>query len=80
VRRSRKVAVVVIAAVMVLAFFFAPIAFWLNERGAPAFVVEGAGSPVYRSLGCITIGYGDLYAPGWFGFSFGCDIPVPIPR
>jgi hypothetical protein len=80
VRLSRKVAVVVIAAVLVMVFFFAPIAFWLNERGGPALVVERVGPPVYRSLGCIVIGYGDLYAPGWFGFSFVCDIPVPIPR
>ena len=69
-----------IAAVIVLAFFFAPVAFWFNERGGPAIVLEKVGPPVYRSLGCTTIGYGDLYAPGWFGFSFGCNIPVPIPR
>ena len=77
-RRSRKVAVVVIAAVVVLAFFLAPVVWWFN-LGSPI-AGEKMAIPVYRSLGCVTLGYGDIYAPGWFGFSFGCNISVPIPR
>jgi hypothetical protein len=66
-----------VAVVIVLVFLFAPVAFWFTMRAGP--VGYESATPVYRSLGCATIGYGDLYAPGWFGFSFGCEIPVPIP-
>jgi hypothetical protein len=76
-RRVAKV-VVAIAVVVVLAFFFlAPVALWLN-LGSPI-AGQTMSVPVYRSLGCATVGIGDLYAPTWSGFSFGCKIPVPIP-
>jgi len=77
-RRNTKVAVVVIVVVLAsLAFFLAPIAFWFNS-GSPI-AGESAKMSVYRSLGCVTVGLGDLYSPNWFGFSFGCQIPVPMP-
>jgi len=73
-----KVVVVVVAVVIVMAFFLAPVAFWFDLRAGPVGYTQTV--PVYRSLGCATVGLGDLYAPRWFGFSLGCDIPVPIPR
>ncbi len=73
---------------IVLTFFFAPLFFWTNARPPvpPAyFNTPGLGLPVYRSLGCAILGYGDLYSPGAvklggerypaFGLSFGCKIP-----
>jgi hypothetical protein len=75
--RLRRAALVLVVAVAILAFFLAPVAFWHNLRAGP--VGSTSSTPVYRSLGCATLGYGDLYAPGWFGFSLGCTIPVPIP-
>jgi len=75
--RSGKAAVALIATVVVLVFFLAPVTFWFNLRVGPAGYTQTV--PVYRSLGCAVLGLGDLYAPEWFGFSFGCGIPVPIP-
>lgn len=57
-------------------FFFAPVVFWYSERGGP--VQPGAGehySPVFRSLGCAYVGYGDVYAPGLGGVKIGCSGP-----
>jgi hypothetical protein len=76
-RRPTKVIAAVIATIMVVVFFFAPVVWWFN-MGSPIAGVRMT-TPVYRSLGCATLGYGDLYAPGWFGFSFGCNIPVIMP-
>lgn len=71
-------AITIIVALGVLAFFlFAPVSFWFTETAGP--VGYTSSVPVYRSFGCATIGYGDLYSPDWFGFSFGCSIPVPLP-
>ena len=76
-RRGPRTFIVIMVAVTVLAFLYAPVVFWFNLRAGP--VGSQFTTPVYRSLGCATFGYGDLYAPGWFGFSLGCTIPVPIP-
>ncbi|MDG6923313.1 MAG: hypothetical protein JRN67_08490 [Nitrososphaerota archaeon] len=77
-RSSAKVAIACIVIVVVLAIFFlAPVLFWFNS--GPVIAGQTAKVPVYRSLGCATIGYGDLWAPNWFGFHLGCTIPVPIP-
>ncbi len=64
-----KAATIIIAIAIVSVYFFVPVVFWMSS-GAPAKSV-----PVYRSLGCATLGLGDLYAPGLFGFNFGCQIP-----
>lgn len=78
VRISRRTALFAgVAAVVVIVFFLAPVVWWFN-LGSPI-AGERVSNPVYRSLGCATLGYGDLYAPSWFGFSLGCEIPVPIP-
>ncbi|MDV3278355.1 MAG: hypothetical protein LYZ69_07805 [Nitrososphaerales archaeon] len=80
-RRMRKVAAIGIVVIVVLAFFFAPVVFWF--RAGPTFQPLPHPSPaytnVYRSLGCVTLGFGDLYASDWFGFVLGCQIPVPVP-
>jgi hypothetical protein len=80
VKLSRRAAVAVSLAVVVAAavFFLAPVSFWFNE-GPPFYTAHPVYTPVYRSLGCAALGVGDLYAPGWFGFSLGCGIPVPVP-
>ncbi len=69
--------ITIIVAVGLLVFFLAPVSLWFNS-GSPI-AGETMSVPVYRSLGCATVGFGDLYAPSWFGFSFGCSIPVPLP-
>jgi len=81
-RRAVEAAGIGTAAVVVLAFFFlAPVVFWFNEY--PPIVGQRTPAnamPVYRSLGCATVGIGDLYAPSWFGFSFGCQPPYILLR
>ncbi|MDE1852968.1 MAG: hypothetical protein KGI38_04370 [Thaumarchaeota archaeon] len=76
--RTAKVVVTVVAVAIVLTVvFFAPVSYWFTESAGPAGYQSSI--PVYRSLGCALTGFGDLYAPGWFGFSLGCSIPVPLP-
>lgn len=64
----------VVIVVVLASFFFAPIVFWFST--GPEYQAFPHPSqditPVYRSLGCVTVGYGDTYAPGWFGLVFGC--------
>jgi hypothetical protein len=77
-RRSTKVAVA--GLIVVAAFFFlAPVAFWYN-LGSPI-AGRTMSVSIYRSLGCVTLGVGDLlvYSPSGFGFMFGCEIPGPLP-
>ena len=75
--KRRTVALAGIAVVVVVAFFFlAPIAFWYNS-GSPM-AGQIVSLPVYRSLGCATLGMGVLYSPSWFGFMFGCQAPVVL--
>jgi hypothetical protein len=73
-RRARKMAVACIIIVGILVFFFAPIVFWFST--GPEYQAYPHRSlnitPVYRSLGCVTVGYGDIYAPDWFGLVLGC--------
>jgi tetrahydromethanopterin S-methyltransferase subunit D len=77
-RRIAKLAAAGLVVVVAVGFFFlAPMSFWYYQGGGP--VGAEFHIPVYRSLGCATVGMGDLYSPGWFGFSFGCSIPVPVP-
>jgi hypothetical protein len=90
-RPKTKVIGLGIILVIVLLFFFAPILYWTSVRPPvpPAyFNTPGLALPVYRSLGCSLLGYGDLYSPGSvklgglkypaFGFSLGCKIPYPV--
>jgi hypothetical protein len=58
-----------------LAFFLAPVNLWFNSGSRVA--GQMFNIPVYRSLGCATVGFGDLYSPNWFGFRFGCNLPFP---
>ena len=56
-------------------FLFAPVIYWYN---ASPFV--SGNFPVYHSLGCATVGFGDTYASTWFNtnsgfFEFGCQAP-----
>jgi sterol desaturase/sphingolipid hydroxylase (fatty acid hydroxylase superfamily) len=76
-RRITKAVIVVVVIGLVGFFFFAPVIYWYS-LGSPV-ARQTADIPLYRSLGCATMGFGDLYAPNWFGFSFGCNIPVPLP-
>lgn len=77
-RPTNKAAMTVaVAVVLILFFLLAPVAFWHNE-GPP---IAGASVhvsqiPIYRSLGCATVGVGDLYAPTWFGLKMGCRPPI----
>lgn len=77
-RRVTKAVTVVVVIGLVAFFFFAPVVHWYS-LGSPI-AGQTADIPVYRSLGCAIVGLGDLYAPNWFGFSFGCNIPVPLLR
>ena len=74
-RRIVKIVLTSVIVLFFLAFFFVPVTFWFYA-GSPG---AGVHFPVYRSLGCATVGFGDLYAPNWFGLSIGCQIPVPMP-
>ena len=76
-RRIAKAALIGIGIVAAMAFFLAPISYWFSV--GPAFAGDSWRTPIYRSLGCATLGLGSLYAPDWFGFSLGCEIPVPVP-
>jgi hypothetical protein len=73
-RRVAKAAVVSIVIVFTLCFFLAPVVFWFGDSSLPVNT-----NPVYRSLGCATVGLGDEYAPGMFGFRFGCNSPIIFP-
>jgi hypothetical protein len=72
----RKIAVAcTVVAVVVLVFFFAPIVYWFST--GPYYQAFPHPSldvtPVYRSLGCVTLGVGDSYGPDWFGLVVGCS-------
>ena len=59
-RRKAKIALGALAVVMVLAFFFlAPVVYWKNVSP-----VNGGFWPIYRSLGCASIGVGAAYGGG----------------
>jgi|GEM_PF-2346689 hypothetical protein len=84
-RRVKKAAVVGIAVAIALVFFLAPVSYWYTipvgrivchqlgplEGGCPVALFETT-APVYRSLGCQTMGIGVLYTrippPDWAGF------------
>ncbi len=74
-RRRRALVVVIMIAVALLAFFLAPVAYWFSAgpeyQAYPHPSMER--TPVYRSLGCVTVGFGDTYGPGWFGLVIGCS-------
>ena len=72
----------VLAGALAAAFFFAPVVYWFST--GPYYEAYSHPSPnttpVYRSLGCLTVGYGVSYGPGWFGLVVGCgpwDWPWP---
>ncbi len=73
-RRRTKVSIVVLAVALVGAFFFAPVVYWFST--GPYYEAYPHPSPnvtpVYRSLGCVTVGYGVSYGPDWFGLVLGC--------
>ena len=92
-KRNAKVAIICVVLAIALAFFFfAPVIYWTNVTPPVPPVYRTFGLvktvPIYRSLGCAVVGYGDLYSPGGvilndrfyssFGFSFGCKIPFPV--
>jgi hypothetical protein len=70
-RRATKAAIVGTVVIFAGAFFFLAPVSYAGYLGQPA-----APKPVYQSLGCSTVGFGDLYAPNMFGLSFGCQIPA----
>lgn len=76
--RRASVAIATIVVVGLLAFFFFAPVVYQYSLGSPI-AGQTADIPIYSSLGCATVGLGVLYAPNWFGFSFGCTIPWPIP-
>jgi hypothetical protein len=76
---KRRKIIIVITVILLAFYFFAPVVYWFNGAGGPAFQGPPPNIPVYQSPGCATFGIGDLYAPSWFGFHLGCDIPEPIP-
>jgi hypothetical protein len=86
-KRNTKVAIgVVIIAVGLFAFFLVPAFYWF--RVGPAYATPNpVYQPFYRSLGCMTVGFGDEYSPylaqpsfpNWYGLQFGCSIPqLPV--
>ena len=62
-----------------IVFFFVPTMLWYNATGDPIATANPNSYPVYRSLGCATIGFGVIYSPGWFGVTFGCNIQSQFP-
>jgi hypothetical protein len=71
-RRVTKVAIAAVVSVALIAFFFfAPVFYWF-AFSTVSFLPH---QPVYRSLGCATVGFGDVYSPGYGGFIFGCALP-----
>lgn len=74
---NRAAAGVVIVALVAAFFFCAPVAFWYNAGGGP--IMAGHAPPyrpVYRSLGCAYLGFGDVYAPSSGGLRLGCSGPI----
>jgi len=85
-KRNTKVAIgVIIIAVGLFSFFFVPAFYWFSVGTAYA-TPNPVFQPFYRSLGCMTVGFGDMYStyfayadlPNWSGVQFGCSIP-PLP-
>jgi len=68
-RKKAKIALGIFAVVTVIAFFFlAPVVYWKNV--SPAL---GGFWPIYRSLGCATIGVGVAYGSGVIGYQLSCN-------
>jgi hypothetical protein len=77
-RRATKAIVGVVVIGLVAFFFLAPIVYWfsfvpiLPQQNPPHF-------DVYRSLGCVTIGWGDIYfGQGLQGLQLTCIQPISI--
>jgi hypothetical protein len=69
-----KVAVIGLAVIVLLAFFFIPVILVASWRPP----VNTAPYPIYGSLGCVVMGLGDTYALNalnWQGLHFGCHVP-----
>ncbi|QQG48921.1 MAG: hypothetical protein HY247_00985 [archaeon] len=76
-RRWLAASLVAVAAVGV--FFLAPVSYWYDWACGGLVAYGGcAAHPVYRSLGCMFLGYGDTYSPGIWDLRFGCNGP-PSP-
>jgi hypothetical protein len=78
-RKRVKIALGATVVVIVIAFFFAPVLYW--ENISPTAV---GNWPIYRSLGCATLGIGALYGPNHggaiIGYHFGCKNPPQWER
>ena len=78
VQSVRHAVSIALGIIIVLAFFFfAPILFFVSIGGWPA--GTSTDTPIYRSLGCATIGLGVLYAPSWSYYHLGCTYTGPSP-
>ena len=73
-RLRTKLLVTLVPLFFVGAFFFAPAMYWFST--GPYYEAYPHPSsnvtPVYRYLGCLTVGYGVSYGPDWFGYVLGC--------
>jgi hypothetical protein len=68
-RKKAKTVLGAFAVVMVIAFFLlAPVVYWKNVSPA-----NGGFLPIYRSLGCATIGVGAAYGTGVIGYQLSCN-------
>ena len=83
-RRSKVVAVATIVAAAVIVFSVAPVVFWYTAY-FPGLTIPNVPHPlfsVYRSLSCVTVGFGASFKSegqqsAWY---FTCNPPIVIPR
>ena len=80
-RRSRRVLLTCVVLVGLGFFFLAPVFYWLTTFDHPPFFYSAT---IYRSAGCVILGYGVLYLPngtGGYGNErglwLGCKLPAP---
>ncbi|MDA4134209.1 MAG: hypothetical protein OK441_01395 [Thaumarchaeota archaeon] len=82
-RRSKVAVVAVILAVAVIVFFVAPVVFWYTAY-FPGITYPNVPHPlfsVYRSLSCVTVGFGVSFKSegqqsAWY---LTCNPPIVIP-
>jgi hypothetical protein len=88
-KRRFQVAIVAVVAFL-LFFFFVPVFYWATVQYVNTQTLQEVGSSTeYRSLGCMTIGFGTTYFDGSYwsegygggaatnGFQFSCWGPLP---
>ena len=88
--RRRNVVIGLAIVAVVAFFFFVPVFYWATVRYDNMLTLQEVGSSTeYRSLGCMTIGFGTTYFDGTYwsagygggtgtdGFQFSCWGPFP---